>query len=299
MKLIVNEKDITQLLIGLKWAGDMEERSRSVELSYLYKPGHGMPVVEVRAGDSINLFDDAGKVFFVGMVTVVSSTLAGSEVSITARDVLWHLGKNKAAGVYQGSPEVITGKLLQEFGIEAQQLPAGAIEQTIISTGDKTIYQVIQEAYGEDFYIYAAGKKVGVAKKAVEVAAVISGNANLFDVSYKVSVENMVNQVAILDKDGAKSGLVNAPEDLKYGILQGVYKAEEGKDSQVEARKLLKGLSDASSIEAVGSFSVVAGKAVILQDTTNGFVGKFLVTSDSHSFSKGMHTMSLEVEVVK
>ncbi len=299
MRLIVNEKDITQLLIGLKWAGDMEERSRSVDFTYLYKKGHGIPLVEVRAGDSINLFDDAGKAVFIGMVTMVSSTLEGSDVSVTARDVLWHLGKNKAAGVYQGPADGITRKILEEFGIEADALPAGAVEKDIISTGDKTIYQVIQEAYGEDFYIYAAGKKVGVAKKAVEVAAVISGAANLMSASYKVSIEDMVNQVAITDKDGAKTGVVTNPADLKYGILQSVYKAEEGKDSQAEARKLLKGLSDESSIEAIGSFLVVAGKAIILQDTTNGFAGKFLVTSDSHSFGKGMHTMDLSLEVVK
>ena len=48
----------------------------------------------------------------------------------------------------------------------------------------------------------------------------------------------------------------------------------------------------------MGNFDVVSGKAVIIQDTSNGFTGKFLVTSDSHSFSGGEHTMSLTVEVL-
>ena len=75
-------------------------------------------------------------------------------------------------------------------------------------------------------------------------------------------------------------------------------KAEKDKDVFVSAKEKLVGIKDDSTITATGNFDVISGKAVIIQDTSNNFTGKFLVTSDSHSFSGGEHTMSLTVEVL-
>ncbi|MBS6930121.1 MAG: hypothetical protein KH170_05105, partial [Lachnospiraceae bacterium oral taxon 082] len=99
MKLIVDNKDITNLCISATWGGDIDERSRSLSFTYLYNPKISMPLVEVQIGNSVNLFDDKNRLIFVGVVTEVSSSLSGSDVSITSRDVLWYLGKNKLAGV--------------------------------------------------------------------------------------------------------------------------------------------------------------------------------------------------------
>ena len=108
----------------------------------------------------------------------------------------------------------------------------------------------------------------------------------------------MVNKVIVLNDDNRKTFEISAEENLKYGILQEVIKAEKDKDVAISAKEKLVGIKDASNITAMGNFDVVSGKAVIIQDTSNGFTGKFLVTSDSHSFSGGEHTMSLTVEVL-
>ena len=298
MKIIANDKDITNLCVNATWSGDIDERSRSLSFTYLYNPKISMPLVKVEIGNSINLFDDKNRLLYVGVVTEVSSSLSGSDVSITSRDVLWYLGKNKLAGIYKGSAETITRKILDEFKIPIGNLESVAVDKTVISTGDKTIYKAISEAYGENYYIAAEGEKVEVRKKGSEVVAVISGKANLMDANYKKSMENMVNRVIVLDDKNGKVYETSAEENLKYGILQDVIKAEKDKDVSVSAKEKLVGINDTSNINAVGDFNVISGKAVIIQDISNGFTGKFLVTGDSHSIGNGEHTMSLTVEVL-
>lgn len=298
MRIVVNDKDITNICVNATWSGDIDERSRSLNFTYLYNPKISMPLVKVEIGDSINLFDDKNRLLYVGVVTEVASSLSGSDVSVTSRDVLWYLGKNKVAGVYTGSAEAITRKILDEFGISVGNLENIAVDKNVISTGDKTIYKAISEAYGEDYYIVALGEKVEVRKKGSEVVAVLSGKANLIDASYKKSMEDMINRVIVLNDDNGKVFEISAEENLKYGILQEVIKAEKDKDVSVSAKEKLVGIKDDSTITATGNFDIISGKAVIIQDTSNNFTGKFLVTSDSHSFSGGEHTMSLTVEVL-
>lgn len=298
MRIVVNDKDITNICVNATWSGDIDERSRSLNFTYLYNPKILMPLVKVEIGNSINLFDDKNRLLYVGVVTEVASSLSGSDVLVTSRDVLWYLGKNKVAGVYTGSAEAIARKILDEFDIPVGDLESVVVDKTVISTGDKTIYKAISEAYGEDYYIVALGEKVEVRKKGSEVVAVISGKANLIDANYKKSMEDMVNRVIVLNDDNGKVFETSAEENLKYGILQEVIKAEKDKDVSVSAKEKLVGIKDDSTITATGNFDVISGKAVIIQDTSNNFTGKFLVTSDSHSFSGGEHTMSLTVEVL-
>ena len=297
MRIIAKDKDITNLCVSATWSGDIDERSRSLSFTYLYNPKISMPLVKVEIGDSINLFDE-NRLLYVGVVTEVASSLSGSDVSITSRDVLWYLGKNKLAGVYTGSAEAITRKILDEFSIPVGKLESTSVDKTIISTGDKTIYKAISEAYGEEYYIVAVGEKVEVRKSGSEVVAVISGKANLIDANYKKSMENMVNRVIVLDDKNGKVYETSAEENLKYGILQDVIKAEKDKDVSVSAKEKLVGINDTSNINVVGDFNVISGKAVIIQDTSNGFTGKFLVTGDSHSIGGGEHTMALTVEAL-
>lgn len=297
MRIIAKDKDITNLCVSATWSGDIDERSRSLSFTYLYNPKISMPLVKVEIGDSINLFDK-NRLLYVGVVTEVASSLSGSDVSITSRDVLWYLGKNKLAGVYTGSAEAITRKILDEFSIPVGNLESTSVDKTIISTGDKTIYKAISEAYGEEYYIAAVGEKVEVRKKGSEVVAVISGKANLIDANYKKSIESMVNRVIVLNDDNGKVFEISAEENLKYGILQEVIKAEKDKDVSISAKEKLVGINDTSNINVVGDFNVISGRAVIIQDISNGFTGKFLVTGDSHSIGNGEHTMSLTVEVL-
>ena len=72
---------------------------------------------------------------------------------------------------------------------------------------------------------------------------VLEGTYNLEDSTYSVTSENVVNKVVITDKEG---NAIKTLEDIdsmnKYGTIQKVYKTQDGKDSNVEAKALMHGI---------------------------------------------------------
>lgn len=298
MKLIVNDKDLSQLYQSVQWAGDKKQRARSLSASYLYKKGSGIPEVQVQKGDTIALYDGGNTQRFIGVVTRVESSLSGVTVKVNAADILWYLGRNKVAKVYQGTADAILKSVCGDFNIAVGVYPIVPGEKTVISTGEKTIHQVISEAYGNGYYIYADGAAVSVGTEGSEVAAVISGEGNLLDVKYTSSMENMVNRVLILDDIGNITSKVQNEEDLVYGLLQETYKKEKDKDADQEAKGKLKRSENTCSLECLGNWDCISGKAVYILDASNGMLGKYIITDDTHTFSNGIHKMKLGVEAV-
>lgn len=298
MKLIVKDKDLSQLYQSVQWSGDKRQRARSLSASYLYKKGSGIPEVEVHEGDAIALYDEGNNQKFVGVVIRVESSLSGVSVQINAIDILWYLGRNKVAKVYKGTADAILKAVCGEFNITVGVFPVIPGEKTVISTGEKTIHQVISEAYGDGYYIYADGAAVSVGTEGSEVVAVISGEGNLLDAKYTSSMENMVNRVLILDDNGNITGNVQNEDDLVYGLLQDTYKKEKDKDADREAKGKLKRCENTCSLECLGNWDCVSGKAVYIMDASNGMLGKYIITDDTHTFSDGIHKMKLGVEAV-
>ena len=96
----------------------------------------------------------------------------------------------------------------------------------------------------------------------------------------------MVNKVLIVDDNGNKSSEVSNDEWLKtYGLFQEVYKKEENKDTNVEAKAMLIGIEQSCSLSGFGDTTCITGCGVQVKDTSTGLVGLFYIDSDSHSWS--------------
>lgn len=124
---------------------------------------------------------------------------------------------------------------------------------------------------------------------------VLDGSYNLTEANYKTSLQNMVDRVLITDKDGNQIGVVeDTAAQQKYGVVQTVYKQEDGKDAQTEAKALLQTLEQTGSVTGCqGDSRAVSGYALIVQETTTGLFGKFYIESDTHTFTDGKHEMAL------
>ena len=83
--------------------------------------------------------------------------------------------------------------------------------------------------------------KVSVIEKGQDSGVIMTGDANLSEANYKVSLQNLVNRVLITDQKGA---VISTVEDLesqaKYGIVQKILEQEEKKDATQEAKNMLK-----------------------------------------------------------
>ena len=299
MKIIVNDKDITNICIEYELSGDIEQRSRSFNVKYLYKKSAMYNEINIKAGDSVALYDETNTKIFIGIIISVDLSSSSISASFIARDVVWYLTKNKVSKAYKDTAINIATELLKEFNISIDSLESIAGIKEVISTGDKTIYDVIKEAYGEGYYIYANGEKIGVAKEAKDIVAVVSGKSNLIDFKHKASIEAMVNEVLIIDDKGNILGKVENAKDYVYGLMRETYKKEDKKDANTEAKKLLKTIENTSSIEALGNIKCMSGKGIYLVDTSIGFIGTYLITDDKHSFSGGAYKMSLSLKLME
>lgn len=96
--------------------------------------------------------------------------------------------------------------------------------------------------------------------------------------------------------DGLKQAQVQAKEQLeKYGIYQAAYTKEEKVNAKKAAKAMLESVAKEASVSAIGDVRAKAGYSIKIQDKATGLSGKFYITSDSHTFEGGTHTMTLSL----
>lgn len=81
-------------------------------------------------------------------------------------------------------------------------------------------------------------------------------------------------------------------------MYQSVYTKEKGVNAKTAAKALLTGVTKEASIEALGNIAAVSGKSINIQNSAAKLTGKFYITSDTHKFENGTHTMSLSLSYV-
>lgn len=299
MNVSVNGADITKYIESISWSGDENQLARKVTITYLYAPQDpNVHNVTVQKGDRLLLTD--GKIWFDGIVLRESRSENSIQMQNIAYDYAWYL-RSKALGMYKGSPAEVTAQVCAEFGIPCGSLydPGGEVE--VISTGEKTIIQVIQAAYeGQDAHIFMDGSSLCVEKYGADLVGVVTGDDSVTDASYESSIENLVNKVVILDAAEQPVGEVDNGL-FQYGTIQEAYKsAGDGKDPAGEAAKLLSGIEDSGKVVVVGNPALQTGKAVIVEKVNSKIRGRFSIISDEHSVQDADYrtTLGLRFEEV-
>ncbi len=287
MQILADGMDISSLIETISWSGDENQMARKLTFSYVYtNQDPNIRKAEVTYGSRIRMAD-----LFDGIAVSEERTESGITKSITAYDYAWYL-KSKVHGTFEGSPAAVAAAVCAQAGIAVGALYDEAKEVEIVTTGEKTIYQVITEAYdGLDCYVSMQGQTLCVEKYGSVLAGTVTGDDSVTDATYKASIENMVNRVGILSGDklvGEVTGL-----GAEYGQVQEYYKAEEGKDPMEEARKLLKGIEESGKITVVGNPAFVTGRSVIARKVNSRIQGLFTILSDEHSISDAQYTTTL------
>lgn len=297
MRLIIQNQDLSELVEKITWSGDKNQVARRLSFTYLYtREDSNIPAVSIEEGNTVGFYDDTGNELFLGVVIKRTREESGITISVDSVDLAWYTSKNKVYGVYQGSAAEITRSVCLEFDIKTGELLEGGSKTEVVSTGDKSIYGVIQAAYqaaGMPSYIHMTGQCLNVLPEGNTVAAVLSGSSNVTGATYTSSIENMVNKVVLLNEQSKYAGEVENTEDkLAYGVMQETYQLSAGKDVS-EAQRMLKRIEQSGTITAVGDTACISGRAVYVVEVSSKITGLFTIQSDSHSFLNGQHTMTL------
>ena len=295
--------DITNLLINVTWSGDYKSCARKLEFSLISSPmDKNIPKVDIPIMSIISFYEDDNELFR-GFVYEREKS-SDNAMSFLCYDYCAKLNDIKVSkNIKNQTASTIYNNFLTEYGLNKGDIIQANTGVTKVFLG-VTAYDMIMTAYteeakttGKKYMLYSRGNKFYASEKGiVKLKLSFEEGKNILSSSFKESVSNMVNKVLIVDENGNKVSEVKNDEWLKtYGLFQDVYKQQEGKDSNAEAKAMLKDIEQTCSLTGFGDTTCITGMGVQVKDSHTGLVGLFYIDSDTHTWEGGNYTIDLEL----
>ena len=295
--------DITNLLINITWSGDYKSCARKLEFSLISNPmDKNIPKIDIPLMSMILFYED-DKELFRGFVYEREKS-SDNSISFLCYDYCAKLNDIKVSyNIKNETASSIYNKVLSEYGLSKGDIVGATtpIKKVFLGT---TAYDMIMTAYteeakktGKKYMLYSKGNKFYATEKGiVKLKLSFEEGKNILSSNFKESVSNMVNKVIIVDENGNKVSEVKNDDWLKtYGLFQEVYKKQEDKDANAEAKAMLNGIEQTCSLTGFGDTTCITGYGVQVKDTYTGLVGLFYIDSDTHTWEGGKYTIDLEL----
>ena len=295
--------DITNLLIDVTWSGDYKSCARKLEFSLISSPmDKNIPKVDIPLMSMILFYED-DKELFRGFVYEREKS-SDNSMNFLCYDYCAKLNDIKVSyNIKNQTASSIYNKALSEYGLNKGDIVGASVPIKKVFLGT-TIYDMVMTAYteeakktGKKYMLYSKGDKFCSSEKGnVKLKLSFEEGKNILSSNFKESVSKMVNKVLIVDDNGSKVSEVKNDEWLKtYGLFQDVYKKQEDKDSNAEAKAMLSGIEQSCSLSGFGDTTCITGHGVQVKDTHTGLVGLFYIDSDTHTWEGGNYTIDLEL----
>nr|DAW14126.1 MAG TPA: 43 kDa tail protein [Caudoviricetes sp.] len=300
--------NITGYATSVVWAGSAKQAARTVAFSVAYSPNDkNVKNLNIKLGDKITFYPgypNDKKTKFVGIVTQRERKSEAGELQYTATDGMMHL--LRSSGTYRivnKTPEKITEMICKDVKVKTGSLAKTKIPISKIFFQERPYYEIIMAAYTKAYrknkkkYIAQMnGDKLEVIQKGKIIPNFrIRQGERITDSSYAEDLESMVNRVYIYDSSNNKIGSVsNSNWVKKYGVFQNVISVDSG-NGKTEAKAELQGINKTASLSMIGDHRCVSGLGVIIEDSRTGLKGKFWIENDSHQWSDGIYTTTLEL----
>lgn len=295
--------DITNLLIDITWSGDYKSCARKLEFSLVSSSYDiNIPKVDIPLMSVISFYEDDNELF-KGFVYEREKS-SDNSMSFLCYDYCAKLNDIKVSkNIKNQTASTIYNNFLTEYGLNKGDIVSASTNINKVFLG-VTAYDMIMTAYteeakntGKKYMLYSRGNKFYASEKGiVKLKLSFEEGKNILSSSFKESVSNMVNKVLIVDENGNKVSEVKNEEWHKtYGLFQDVYKQQEGKDSNAEAKAMLKDIEQTCSLTGFGDTTCITGYGVQVKDTHTGLVGLFYIDSDTHTWEGENYTIDLEL----
>ena len=295
--------DITNLLINATWSGDIKSCARKLEFSLISSPmDKNIPKVDIPLMSMISFYENDNELFR-GFVYEREKS-SDNSISFLCYDYCAKLNDIKVSYNIKGeTASSIYNKVLSEYGLSKGDIVGASTPISKVFLG-VTIYDMVMTAYteeanktGKKYMVYSKGDKFCASEKGnVKLKLSFEEGKNILSSNFKESVSNMVNKVLIVDDNGDKISEVSNDEWLKtYGLFQDIYKKQEDKDANAEAKAMLNGVEQSCSLSGFGDTTCITGYGVEVKDNYTGLVGLFYIDSDTHTWEGGNYTIDLEL----
>ena len=294
--------DITQLIQSIEWSGSYQQACRKLSFSVLASPyDTSIPKVDIQCGYVVRLFEE-DKELFRGYIQSRDISYNSNSINYMALDGGTYVLRNELVYNFKNkTAEEITSIVCNDLGI-----PAGNIASTNQAMSKKFFgkgaYDIIMTAY-----TYASAKtdkkymclmdkgQLNVIEKGeIVLDLAFEEGVNILDSNFSEDISNMINKVKVYSSDETFLKDITNDEDMKlYGTFSKVLKEEENKDTDAEAKNLLKKIERKATIEGFGDSSCITGYGVKVKDAYTNLVGLFYIDEDVHTFEEGIHKIKL------
>jgi len=290
--------------VSIEWSGTDNQCSRQLTITLPSNPyDKKFEQLSLALGDLIYLYDDKTQLFLGTITTREKSAEIGTAV-FTAMDFMHHL--LRSSGTYKftkTTAEKMTKKVCGDLSIETTKLASTKANIPKLIFEDVSIYDMIITAYrkakastGLNYMPIMVGNKVSVIEKGMSSGVKLAQGVTITAAEYKDSTDNMIDMVKIFSDKGSKLGEVKEKKNIaSYGVYQKVYQKEEGTDAKKAAKAMMVGITKEATVESIGDVKAISGYSIEIDDKATGLKGTFYISSDSHTFQDGVHTMSLEL----
>lgn len=301
------------IVTSMTWSGDITQAFRQLTVEIKNTVDGVSQAVNIELGRELRLLTEDDVELFRGVIFSFDINATGA-MTITAYDENVYLTKNTDSKRFVAmTASAIIRELCTEFGIETGEIADTSYVIPKLILRDKTLWDMMTIALTETrkqtggrFLLTAKGGALHLVRRGEKVVKyVFDDETNLTSASYSQSIDDLRNQVKVIGGDEQKKLLTAIVKDQalidRFGIMQHLERMDtDAKQAEVDqkARELLDQLGkirDEASVEALGNVEVTAGTAVYVKDSLTSVVGAFYVIADTHTFTNGMHTMSLTI----
>ncbi|MEG0069795.1 MAG: hypothetical protein RR795_02765 [Cetobacterium sp.] len=263
----------------------------------------------IKVGDIIKFQNERN--LFTGIIVDMDTLKFSKEIKCF--DFYFYLNKNKVIKQFNSlNASSCIESLLKSIGAKTGKIEAIATSidkiyknNTVAEIIDD-ILKIVNEETGEKYTLEIENTTFNlVSHKKIKVQV----TNNIFGMpALTESIADMKNIVLIVSNDSEDESIYAKAEDKesikKYGMLQEVIEVDPDKDDISKVRNIasqkLKELNKVlttSSLDALGNDDLRAGRLLDVEIKEFGIKDEFLIKSCTHTFPKGNHICSLELEV--
>jgi hypothetical protein len=306
-----NKTELDPIVESITWSGDIKQAHRQLELQLVNTANGRTRLINIEKGRSITL-SNYGKELFRGVVFSDEIDSTGRH-SVTVIDEAVYLVKNSDSRKFvKLKASDIIRKLCTDFGVPIGKIADTGFVIPKLILPNKTLFDmmitaltVTKKQTGKRFFITMEKGRLNLYARTDRISEMyLEAGKTLTSASYSQSIEELKTQIKVIggdDKKPVQAVVKNTGLISKFGVMQHLEDSSDIKTkSQAEqkARSLLRELAvieDDASVEALGNDKVVSGSSLYVYEPMTRLTGGYYVTSDSHTFQNGTHTMSLSI----
>lgn len=299
--ITINGIEYAKCFQKVEWSGGINGSSRVLQVQYEYNK------IKPKLGEKVEFKLDDTKILFLGKIFELTSNANKTVNTFKCYDASIYLNKNKfIKNYFNRVPSQITKEICGELGLNVGELPQDKVKCTFPAIG-RSGYEIILAAYtiqhNKDKVIYSLvcnGEKIEIIEQGILLEGVtLNTKLGIRGAEYTESLENMINQIVVYKTEKEKQQIIdkvaNEEDKKKYGLFQDVVEYTKDMNNIFNARDMLKGVKRSGNIRVGGNPNLQSGYRVAIEEVNSGFIGSFLIESDSHVFENGDYYTSLNL----